>query len=119
MAHPQYLNCCLCGLPAGKWQQHPNRDAGYGICVKCVADELGRRTPEDMQALYGTPGINHDTPLIREQGRRYQCRATFPHTPAGTEAANDFLTRHPETSILCVSDAIYIANTADRGTPVT
>lgn len=53
------LECCVCGSGAGRWQQHWNRDTGYGVCVSCVQWMRGRGTTEDeIRDLYGKEGVN-------------------------------------------------------------
>lgn len=53
------MTCCCCGECAGKWQQHWNRDTGYGICVKCVEWQRERGTTEaEIYDLYGKPQVN-------------------------------------------------------------
>lgn len=54
------LTCSCCGGDAGKFEQHPNRDAGYGICRKCV-DWLDVRGVEqdEFKRNYGTEGVNY------------------------------------------------------------
>lgn len=55
------LTCCCCGAHAGRFQQHYNRDTGYGICPKCYAAEIKRGTSaEDSANLYGKPGVNFE-----------------------------------------------------------
>jgi hypothetical protein len=55
------LQCCVCGLGAGNFKQHWNRDTGYGICRSCVDWLLakGRASPEEMLDLYGKEGVNY------------------------------------------------------------
>jgi len=53
------LTCCCCGNPAGKWQQHWNRDTGYGICAACVDWQRSRGvTDAEILDLYGKEFIN-------------------------------------------------------------
>ena len=53
------LSCAVCGGMAGKWEQHWNRDTGYGVCASCVAWLLSRgETQKEIQSNYGTEGIN-------------------------------------------------------------
>lgn len=58
------LTCCVCGDSAGKFKQHPNRDTGYGVCLKCVLwlTETRHVGPEEMKRNYGTAGINYESP---------------------------------------------------------
>ena len=112
------MTCCVCGGDAGRWEQHWNRDTEYSICPGCAAEEMGRHTPEEMESLYGKPGVNYNRPMIVEAGRRFVCAAVFPNTKEGTKRANAFMERTPGTGVLCVSDAIYIANNDDNGVEV-
>jgi hypothetical protein len=53
------MTCCVCGAPAGRWQQHWNRDNGFGICVKCIAWLRSRKTSEaELLDLYGKESVN-------------------------------------------------------------
>lgn len=53
------LACCVCGSYAGKWQQHWNRDTGFGVCAPCVAWVRRRGTSEEeIRDLYGKEGVN-------------------------------------------------------------
>lgn len=54
------LTCCVCGADAGRWQQHWNRDTGYGICATCAREQAKRETPDRMRSLYGTAGLNYE-----------------------------------------------------------
>lgn len=58
------LTCCVCGDDAGKFKQHPNRDTGYGICLRCVIwlTETRYVGPEEMKHYYGTAGVNYESP---------------------------------------------------------
>jgi hypothetical protein len=56
------LYCCVCGEAAGRYEQHWNRDTGWGICAPCAATQAGRETPEQMVSLYGTAGVNYEQP---------------------------------------------------------
>lgn len=58
------LECCVCGDAAGNWQQHWNRDRGFGICRRCVEWLVTARhtAPEEMTDLYGTEGVNYAPP---------------------------------------------------------
>lgn len=111
-----YLTCCVCGQGAGRWTQHHNRDTGYGICPACVASQAATETPEDMQSLYGRPGINHDIPMTRHMGRRFRLLAR-----ARTLAqANAFMVRTPGAAVLLVADnGVFIVHQEDAGEPVT
>lgn len=53
------LTCSCCGSDAGRFQQHYNRDTGFGICARCIAWIRGRGTPEpEIARLYGAEGVN-------------------------------------------------------------
>jgi hypothetical protein len=58
-AKKRALCCCVCGGDAGKWQQHFNRDTGYGVCFKCVAWLRKRGESEtEITSNYGQEGVN-------------------------------------------------------------
>jgi hypothetical protein len=56
------LTCCCYGEGAGRWEQHWNRDTGYGICVPCIAwlraGPKPRATEAEIADLYGREGVN-------------------------------------------------------------
>jgi hypothetical protein len=59
------MTCCVCGGNAGVWQQHWNRDTGYGCCVKCIEWQRGKirhigqaATEAEILDLYGKEGVN-------------------------------------------------------------
>jgi len=55
----RHKECCCCGGDAGVWEQHWNRDTGYGICAPCVDWMKGRGTSEaEILDLYGKEGEN-------------------------------------------------------------
>ena len=58
---PRRLACACCGGFAGRWEQWPNQDAGYGVCADCVAWIIARQamTPEEIQEAYGVEGVNY------------------------------------------------------------
>lgn len=59
----RHLTCSVCGSYAGWFEQHWNRDAGYGICSKCVAWRRERgEIEEQIRVLYGEAGINYQDP---------------------------------------------------------
>ena len=54
------LKCACCGTYAGKFKQHPNQDAGYGVCQSCVdwlTTEKGY-SMEEVERLYGKKDVN-------------------------------------------------------------
>lgn len=55
----RHLKCCVCGESAGRWEQHWNRDTGWGICRKCVDWQATRETPEELESYYGKEGVNY------------------------------------------------------------
>lgn len=113
----KHLTCCVCGAGAGKFEQHWNRDTGYGICPRCVAEEAGKSTPEELASRYGKPGVNYEQPQVQHFGRMYTVLATFPDSDAGTKAANAFMERTPGASVLCTTDRVYLAHCDDEGAP--
>jgi D-tyrosyl-tRNA(Tyr) deacylase len=115
----RHMTCCCCGDDAGRWEQHWNRDTGYGICAKCVAEEMGREPPERIKELYGTAGVHYREPMIVEGGRRFKAMAVFPLGERGQRDANAFMERTPGAAVLCVSDGIYLAHVDDKGEPIT
>jgi len=55
-----YKTCCCCGGSAGNYEQHYNRDDGYGICASCIAWLRNKGTSEEeILNLYGVEGINY------------------------------------------------------------
>lgn len=55
------LTCCVCSAVAGRFEQHWNRDTGWGVCRACVDWQIDRKTPaEEIADLYGKPGINYE-----------------------------------------------------------
>lgn len=115
MSTKRTLTCCVCGGPAGRFEQHWNRDTGYGICARCVADEAGKSSAEELLSRYGTPGVNYEQPLVRHYGLDYAVVAAFPRSEAGTNAANSFMERNPETGLLCITDRAYLVRMDDNG----
>lgn len=113
----RHLTCCVCAGPAGHFEQHWNRDTGYGICASCVADEAGKSTPEELVSRYGKPGVNYEQPMVRHYGLMYSVMATFRDSDAGAKAANAFMARTPGASVLCTTDKVYIAHLEDKGVP--
>lgn len=60
MSPRRELACACCGGYAGRWQQWPNRDTGYGVCRRCVEwiAEQGE-SPEKIRDDYGVAGVNY------------------------------------------------------------
>lgn len=113
----RHLTCCVCSAPAGRWQQHWNRDTGWGICPPCAAEQAGTETPERMVELYGQPGVNYEPPQVRHFGRNYAVMATFLDNEIGTRAANAFMLRTPGASVLTTqAGRIFIVHNDDMGT---
>jgi hypothetical protein len=56
------MKCSVCGDNAGRWEQHWNRDNGYGVCVDCVkwvrSKLVGETAEVEIADLYGTEGVN-------------------------------------------------------------
>lgn len=112
----RYMLCCVCGASAGRWQQHWNRDAGWGICPGCAAAQAGQETPDNMVRLYGRPGVNYEPPTVVHMGRRHKVMATFPESrPA---QANAYMEANPGASVLAVEGGrVVIVHMADLGEP--
>lgn len=110
------LTCCCCGGDAGKWEQHWNRDDGYGICPACVAEEKAVLPPEEIESNYGKSNVNYDQPIVRLHGRKYMVLAAT----RDEDTANAFMERTPKASVLTVFDngLIIIADSADKGVPI-
>lgn len=70
------LTCCVCGEPAGRWQQHWNRDTGWGICPTCAIEQAKREPPERMAERYGQPGVNYQAPVTMTPGHVYRVAST-------------------------------------------
>lgn len=59
MAKKRHLSCCVCAGEAGTWEQHWNRDTGFGVCADCVAWLRGKgETEAEIADLYGVEGVN-------------------------------------------------------------
>jgi hypothetical protein len=59
MATKRHLSCCVCGEDAGYYEQHWNRDTGFGVCAACVTWLRGRgETEAEIHDLYGVEGVN-------------------------------------------------------------
>lgn len=116
MGKPKALTCCVCGADAGQFEQHWNRDDGYGICPKCVAEQSAKITPEQMASYYGKVGVNYDQPTVRYMGRRFRVLATT----KDRDEANAFIARTPGASVLCIFEdtTIVIADEKDQGEPI-
>lgn len=57
---PSYKTCSCCGSDAGRYEQHANRDTGFGICRRCVDWLIGRgMTAAELLNLYGVEGVHY------------------------------------------------------------
>ena len=57
------LACCVCDGPAGRFEQHWNRDTGFGICPACIAWVRSRGESEaEIRDSYGIEGVNFEAP---------------------------------------------------------
>lgn len=60
MTTTRRMTCAVCGEDAGHWEQHWNRDTGFGLCAKSRDWLIGRgTTAEEMKDLYGIEGVNY------------------------------------------------------------
>ena len=59
----RHMECCVCGEDAGRFEQHWNRDTGYGVCRRCVdwVRSCGE-TDAEILDLYGVEGVNYAAP---------------------------------------------------------
>ena len=73
------LECCVCGEYAGRFEQHWNRDTGFGICRKCVDWVKSRgETDSEILDLYGVEGVNYAAPAPADavlSGELHPCHA--------------------------------------------
>lgn len=51
--------CCCCGSNAGSWKQWWNRDAGYGLCEKCIDFCARGFSKEYFVECYGRAGEHY------------------------------------------------------------
>lgn len=117
MSRVQHLDCCVCGGGAGKFQQHWNRDDGYGICPQCVAEQAALVSPEELESCYGKVGVNYDQPMVRHYDRRFRVLAAT----KDRDVANAFMERTPGAAVLKIFEdngLIVMADVADEGVPV-
>lgn len=56
----RYMTCCVCGQSAGRWQQHWNRDTGFGVCKRCADEEAKRLDLDEHVSYYGRAGVNYE-----------------------------------------------------------
>lgn len=56
----RHLTCAVCDGDAGYWEQHWNRDTGYGICRSCVDWCEASTSREQMLDYYGVEGVNYE-----------------------------------------------------------
>lgn len=120
-----HMACSVCILGAGRWQQHSNRDTGYGICRSCAdwvsnPKQRGRHvcSPMEMANLYGLPGIHYEPHTYSLHGRAFAIVAEYPDTEQGTKDANAFMEAYPVTGLLAAAEGrLIIAALADNGVP--
>lgn len=51
--------CSCCDGEAGAFDQHWNRDAGFGLCERCIDFVARGQTPADFERTYGLPGKHY------------------------------------------------------------
>lgn len=112
-----HKECCCCGGGAGRFEQHWNRDTGYGICRDCADDEIKRGTsPANMVELYGIPGKHYAAHTFQLYGRKFNVLAAFPNSKKGEHDANQFMLDIPYASLLSADgDQIILADKNDKG----
>ena len=86
----RHMECCVCGDDAGRFEQHWNRDTGYGICRRCVDWVRSRgETDAEILDLYGVEGVNYAAPAVAPSPPRNPPRQ--PAAPArGTHRGRDY-----------------------------
>ncbi len=113
----QAKTCSVCGSDAGKWEQHWNRDKGYGLCRSC-ADWHGRigTPPAEAYRLYGLPGENYKPLPYEFQGLKFNLIAEFRDNDRGTREANDYMEVVKGSCVLEVKGGkIILAMKTDKG----
>lgn len=113
--------CSCCGGDAGKFEQWPNRDAGYGLCRKCADWILGRgETPEEFRRCYGVAGIHYEPKMFRLYGREYIILAEFPNNEQGMCDGNAYMLAHDGACLLdAQGDTAVLAHCDDMGKPIS
>lgn len=108
-----HLTCCICGEEAGKFEQHWNRDTGWGVCPRCVSEQAVKESPDEIQFNYGKVGVNYEQPMVRYMGRQYKVLGTTKNE----DQANAFMARTEGASVLTVLDdgVIVIVDKSDEG----
>lgn len=115
----QRMTCSICGDGAGRFEQHCNRDTGFGICPRCVGWTQGRgTTPAEMLSLYGVAGMNYEVPTHAVH-QTFTVLATFQDTDRGAREANTYMLSHPNAALLDTRDGLLIlADKNDKGAKV-
>lgn len=112
------MNFCHCGADAGKFQQHWNRDTGWGVCKSCVNIAKRSSTPEEIKSMYGTAGVNYEADTYTLHGRVFNVVVSYPDTPEGQEHANRYMVLSENSALLAIDGRIILADKRDKGTPV-
>lgn len=115
----RHMKCSVCGASAGRWEQHWNRDTGWGLCASC-RDWLEAKghTPEEMLFGYGKAGVHYEARRHRLGGRVFNVLATFPESEV--DRANAYMEANPGASVLEVVDGrVILADKSDQGEPIT
>ncbi|WP_125999100.1 hypothetical protein [Sphingobium yanoikuyae] len=54
-----WKTCCCCGQYVGHFEQHWNRDTGYGLCEDCIDYCARGETAESFERTYGVAGVHY------------------------------------------------------------
>lgn len=116
----KHMTCCICGEDAGHFEQHWNRDHGFGVCRECV-DWVASRgdTAEEIENLYGLEGVNyaaHDDCEV--YGRKVKVLAVFAEDDIGARRTDSYILLHPGAYVVRKFDRrIFVADVNDLGVP--
>lgn len=58
MSTTRRMYCTCCGGGAGRFQQHWNRDTGYGVCRPCALKMIDKDGRDELEQSCGKEGEN-------------------------------------------------------------